>query len=103
VNGRRNVSLVRKPSVLEAGGSSTLVLCEIELPSERNTAYLLGFSSVKNITIVQNSSIQVSGISLVDLGRKPSMLEARESSTLILYENYVNFERNTVYLSVFQV
>jgi hypothetical protein len=36
-----------------------------ELPFERNTAYLSGFLSVRNISFVQNSSIHVKGRSSV--------------------------------------
>jgi hypothetical protein len=57
VNGRSTVTLGIKPSMLEAEGSSTLLLMRIEFPFERNTSYLSGFSNVGNITFVQNRSI----------------------------------------------
>jgi hypothetical protein len=41
----------------------------IELPFERNTALLSGFSSVTNITFVQSNSIQVNGRSTISLVR----------------------------------
>jgi hypothetical protein len=59
----------------------------IELPFERNTPYFSGFESVRNITFVENSSIQVNGRSTVSFGRKSSMLEARGASTLFPCEN----------------
>jgi hypothetical protein len=57
----------------------------IELSFERDTAYLV-FSSVRNITFVQNSFIQVNGRSTISLGRKPSVLEAAGPCKLI-FEN----------------
>jgi hypothetical protein len=62
----------------------------IELPFERNIAYLSGFSNVKNITFVQNSSIQMNGRSSVSHGRKPSVLESGWSYILFPCENRVN-------------
>jgi hypothetical protein len=59
----------------------------IELPFERVTPYPSVFSSARNVTFVQNSSIQVNGRSPVSLGRKPSILEAGGSMTLLPYEN----------------
>jgi hypothetical protein len=59
----------------------------IELPFERKTAYLCGFSSVRNKTFVQNSSIKVNGRSSVSVGRKLSMLETGGCSTLFPCEN----------------
>jgi hypothetical protein len=56
----------------------------IEQTFERNTAYLSGFPCVRNITFVQNISIQVNGRSTVSLVRKSSMLEAGRSSILSL-------------------
>jgi hypothetical protein len=55
--------------LLEAGLSCALFPVVIELPFERNTAYLSRFSCVKNVTFVQNSSIQVNGGSTVSLVR----------------------------------
>jgi hypothetical protein len=59
----------------------------IELPVERNTAYLSVFSCVWNITIVPNSSIQVNGRNTVSIVRKASMLEAGGSGTMFPCEN----------------
>jgi hypothetical protein len=64
VKGRSTVSVVRKQLMLEAGGSRTLLDVGIELPFERNTTYLSGYSSVRNITFVQNTSIQLNGEAL---------------------------------------
>jgi hypothetical protein len=66
----------------------------VQLPLERNAAYLLGFSSVRNITSpssihlnVANSCIQVNGRCTLSPGRKPSMLEEGWSSILFPCEN----------------
>jgi hypothetical protein len=59
----------------------------IELPFERNTDYLSGFSSVRNSSLVEKGSIQVNGRSTVYVGRKPSRLEAGGSGTLFPCEN----------------
>jgi hypothetical protein len=67
--------------------SCTLFPCENWFPFERNILYLSGFSIVRNITSVQNTSIQVKGRSIESLGRKPSMLEAGGCSTLFPWEN----------------
>jgi hypothetical protein len=45
----------------------------IESSFERTTAYLSGFSSVRMITFVQNSAIQVNARSTMSFGRKPSI------------------------------
>jgi hypothetical protein len=66
----------------------------IELSVERNTAYLSGFPSVKNITFVQNASNQVNRSS-ISLGRKPYMLEAGGSHKLISLRIELACERNT--------
>jgi hypothetical protein len=87
VNGRSNVSLGRKPFMLESGGFITLFPFENVVSFERNTAYLPGFSSVRNITFVQKSSIQVNGRNTESLGRKTFLLEAGVSSTLFPCEN----------------
>jgi hypothetical protein len=63
----------------------------IEFPFERNAAYLSWFLNVRNITFMQNSSIQVKGRSSVSFVRKQSMLEAGGSSTLFPCENWVSF------------
>jgi hypothetical protein len=67
----------------------------IELPIERNTADLSGFSSGRNIHSVQNSSIQVTGRSTEYLGRKPSMLEPGRCSTLFSVRTELACEGNT--------
>jgi hypothetical protein len=59
------------------------------------------FSSVRNITFVQISSIQVNGRSTVCLGRKLSMLEAGGSTSYFLVRIELACERNTCYLKVF--
>jgi hypothetical protein len=59
----------------------------IELLFERNTAYPSGFSSVRNITFVQSSSIKVKGRSTADLVRKPLILEAEGFNKLSPFEN----------------
>jgi hypothetical protein len=59
----------------------------IELAFERNTAYLSGFSIVRNITFVQNSSIEVKGRSNISFVRKSYMLKVLGSSTLFPNEN----------------
>jgi hypothetical protein len=72
------------------GGVECLVHCfsiRTELPVERNTAYLSGFSTVKNITFVQNNCFPVNGSNMVPLGRKSPMLEAGGSSTSFPCEN----------------
>jgi hypothetical protein len=53
------------------------------------------------MTFLHNSSIQVNTKSSVSLGRKLSTLEEVGSHTIFTCENWVNFERNTAYLSVF--
>jgi hypothetical protein len=59
----------------------------IQLPFERNTAYLSGFSSVRNITFVENSSIEVNERTTVSLLRKPSMLEEGGANTMFPCES----------------
>jgi hypothetical protein len=49
----------------------------IELPFERNTAYLSAISGLRTIIFVQNSSIEVNGRSTVSLGRTPSVRSKR--------------------------
>jgi hypothetical protein len=74
----------------------------IELVFKRNTAYLSGLESVRNITFVPNSSIQLNGTSTVCLGRKLSMVESEGPSTLLLNVNLVTHSRiYCVALSVF--
>jgi hypothetical protein len=54
-------------NVLDAGVPCTLFPMIIEFPFERKTACLSGFSSVRNISFVQNGSTQVNGSSTVSL------------------------------------
>jgi hypothetical protein len=68
-----------------------------------NTAYLSGFLSVRNITFVQNSPIQVKGRSSVSVGRKPSMLEVRWSGTLLPWENRVMLWKEFAIWTCFEV
>jgi hypothetical protein len=87
MNGRSTVSLVKKNK--QNWNQEVLAPCfpgRIELTFERNTAYLSGFASGRNI-FVQISFLQVKGKSTVSLVRKPSMLEAEGSSTLFPCEN----------------
>jgi hypothetical protein len=55
VKGRSTVFLVRKPSMLEAGGSSTLLPLRIELACERNTGDMKAFSSERIIHFLKNT------------------------------------------------
>jgi hypothetical protein len=82
--------LWNKTICVRLGVSCTLLLRRIELSFERNTVYLSGFSSVRNISFLQYSSIQVNWGSTVSLGRKPSMLEEGRCSTLFSCENWVS-------------
>jgi hypothetical protein len=68
----------------------------IELLFEKSTAYLSEFSSVRNITFVQNSSIQVSGRFTVSPGRKASMLEGGGGAHCFPFRMELACERNTV-------
>jgi hypothetical protein len=61
----------------------------IELIFKQNTGYFLGFSNVRNIIFVQNSSIQVTEEALY-LFRKQPILEAGGHSTLFSRENSVS-------------
>jgi hypothetical protein len=79
--------LLGKQSMLEAGSSNTLFSWGNWVDFVRNTAYLSGISNVKNMTFVQNSSIQVDGRNTVSLLWKQSMLEAGGSSTLFSFGN----------------
>jgi hypothetical protein len=74
-------------NVLEAAKSCTLFPVRTELPFENNTAYLSGYSCLRSITFVQNSSIQVNRRRTISLVRKLSVLEAGGSSTIFPCEN----------------
>jgi hypothetical protein len=71
----------------------------IELAYEKNTAYFSGFSSGRNIHLLQNISIQVTWRTTISLGRKPSILEAEVSCTLFPCENWVDFGISNAYFS----
>jgi hypothetical protein len=92
--------LLEKPSILEAGGSSTIFPVRIELPFAKNTAYLSGFSRSGNINIVQHSSIQVTGRSSVSVVRKSSMLDTGECSILFHVRFELTFEINNAYFKM---
>jgi hypothetical protein len=77
-NGETDVSYGAIQYVLDIGVSCPLVPRRIELPFERNTAYLLGFSSVRNISFLQNSSIQVNWGNTVSLGKKTTYVGRRK-------------------------
>jgi hypothetical protein len=86
-NGETHVSYGTVQSVLEAGVLACCFPIIIEFPFKSNVAYLSGFSSMRNIIFVQNSSILVKGRRIVSLGRKPSMFQARRSCILYPCEN----------------
>jgi hypothetical protein len=65
--------------------------------------YLSLFSCVRNTVFLQQCSIEGNVPSTVSLLRQPLMLEARGSSMLLCGENWVNFKRNTAYISGFSV
>jgi hypothetical protein len=66
-----------------------------QLPFDRNTAHLSVFSTVRNIIIEQNSSIQVNGGITISLVRKPSMFEAEVLALCFPLRIESPFERNT--------
>jgi hypothetical protein len=55
VKGRSTVSLVRKPSMLEARESSTLNPVKIELGCERHTSNRKAFSSGRIVHFLKNT------------------------------------------------
>jgi hypothetical protein len=84
-----SVSLVRKLSMLEESLAPCFPLRR-EWTCERNTAYLSVFSWMRNITFVQNGSIQVNGRRTLSLVRTLSMLEIEGSNILFPCEKRGN-------------
>jgi hypothetical protein len=88
VNWMSTLPLVRKPLILEAGGSSTMFPCENWINFQKEYYLLLRVFNMRNITFVPDSCIQLNG-STVFLVRKQSMLEAEGSSTSFSCANSV--------------
>jgi hypothetical protein len=69
---------------------------KIELPFERNTAYISGFSSGRNIHFLQKSTIQFTWGNTVSLGKKTIYVRSRSIRNIVFLENFgLAGERNT--------
>jgi hypothetical protein len=69
-----------------------IFLCKWRFPEKRTVSFTSPSQSfIRKITFVWNRSIHVNGRSTVCLERKPSMLEAGGSSTMVPNEIWVNF------------
>jgi hypothetical protein len=73
VNGRRTFCLIRKKSISDAGVCGTLYPKRLEIPINRNAAYLSRFPSVTHINFLQSNNFEVKGRNTVSHIRKPLM------------------------------
>jgi hypothetical protein len=86
-----DVSLIRKPSKIEAGESSTLFSSENWVSFWKEYYLLTVFSRSTHAHFVPNRPIQLCRRNTYISQRKPSKIETGTSTTLFPCENWVNF------------
>jgi hypothetical protein len=103
MNGRSTASLERKPSMLEARRSTTLLPCEKWVSLRKEYLQSVSVLKWKNHSLYEKYPLQMNRRNTCILWKKNSMLEAGESCTLFPYENWVTFWReNSLHFRVFK-
>jgi hypothetical protein len=101
LNGRSTVSLGRKPSILEEGGSQTLFSCENWVNLWMEYSLPLHIISCEEHHLCAKQQLWRDGRNTLPLVSKTSILEAGMSSTLFPLRTQWYCERNTCNLKVF--